>query len=131
MPSPVPKIAKRAVRFVPSPVLRWGLRLGVRLLLPLAGAAAAAGLERIRHRFGPRIDPAPDGTVTVEINRDLRELAPDAGSPAEPLAVLAERAYLTLARVPGRPVTCLRAVPKLPGDDIREDVALAQQPLEP
>lgn len=128
MPSNVPKVTKRAVRYVPSPILRWGLRLGAKLLLPLAGAAATAAVQRLRGRFGQGTDPA--GTVIVEIDRDLQDLAPEVGSPAEPLAVLARRAHLTLARVPGRPVTCLRAVPKRAGDDIREEVALAKRRLE-
>lgn len=128
MPSNVDRIAKQAVRRVPSPLLRWTLRLGARILLPLAGAAATAGVARLRGRFGHQ--QAPDGLVVVEIDRDLHDLAPVGGTPAEPLTVLAERAYLTLAGVPDRPVTCLRAVPKLPGDDIRQDVALAKQRLE-
>ncbi|MFL6112968.1 MAG: hypothetical protein ACJ786_16675 [Catenulispora sp.] len=128
MRSNVGRIAERTTRLVPSPFLRWGLRLTVKLLLPLAGAAATAGLERLRGRLGHQT--ALNGTVVVEINRELQAIAPASGSPAEPLVALAERADLTLARVPGRPVTCLRAVPKRAGDDIRRDVALAKERLE-
>jgi hypothetical protein len=122
------RIAKHTVNRVPSPLLRWTLRLAAKLLLPLVGAAATAGVQRLRGRLGPRV--GPDGTVTVEINEELRRLAPASGSPAEPLTTLAERADLTLASVPGRPATCLRAVPKHVGDDIRPDVALAKLRLE-
>jgi hypothetical protein len=128
MPVNIGRITKHAVRRVPSPLLRWTLRLAAKLLLPLVGAAATAGVQRLRGRLAPRM--GPDGTVVVEINQELRRLAPDSGSPAEPLTLLAERADLTLASVPGRPVTCLRAVPKHAGDDIRLDVALAKQRLE-
>ena len=113
---------------VPSPFLRWTLRIAAKLLLPLAGAAATAGIERIRGRLGHRV--GPDGMVVIEINRELHALVPVSGMPAEALAVLAERADLTLASVPGRSATCLRAVPKRPGDDIRQDVALAKRRLE-
>ncbi|WP_344656904.1 hypothetical protein [Catenulispora subtropica] len=122
-------MTKRAVKRVPSPLLRWGLRLGAKILLPLVGAAATAGVQRLRGRFGPRV--GAEGMVIVEINRELNELAPASGDPAAPLVVLAERADLTLARVPERPdVTCLRAVPKRVGDDIRQEVALAKQLLD-
>lgn len=123
------RITKHAVRRVPSPLLRWTLRLAAKLLLPLVGAAATAGLQRLRgRRLGPGL--GPDGTVVVEIEQELHRLAPDSGSPAEPLADLAKRADLTLASVPGRPATCLRAVPKNAGDDIRLAVALAKERLE-
>lgn len=128
MAAPAVRIANRVLKRVPSPLLRWGLRLAARLLLPLAGAASAAAWQRLRGRSVTRTDP--EGTVVVEIDRELRDLAPTPGNPAEPLAVLARRAYLTLASVPGRPVTCLRAVPKRAGDDIRHDVALAKQQLD-
>lgn len=128
MRSTVGRIVERTTRAVPSPLLRWALRLAAKLLLPLAGAAATAGVERVRGRLGHRTDPG--GMVVVEINRDLRDLAPASGKPAEPLVVLAERADLTLAGLPGRSATCLRAVPKRAGDDIRGDVALAKQRLE-
>ncbi|GAA2015578.1 hypothetical protein GCM10009839_08560 [Catenulispora yoronensis] len=133
MASSVDRLTKQAVRRVPSPLLRWTLRLGVKLLLPLAGAAATAGAQRLRERFGhgDLRDNGPAGTVTVEINRELRDIAPSAENPAEPLRVLAERADLTLTRVPGSSVTCLRAVPKRAGDDIRPDVLLAKRMLEP
>jgi hypothetical protein len=68
--------------------------------------------------------------VLVDVNRGLHVLAPDSGQPAEPLLALSERAHLTLAGTPGGSVTHLRAVPKRPGDDIREAVALAKQQLE-
>jgi hypothetical protein len=129
MPSKVARITKLAVRRVPSPFLRWGLRLGAKLLFPLVAAAATAGVERFRGRSGLRT--GPDGAVIVEINRELRDLAPTSGEPVGPLAALAERAFLTLASVPDRSVTCLRAVPKRAGDDIRADVALAKQRLDP
>jgi hypothetical protein len=158
MAAPAVRIANRVIKRVPSPLLRWSLRLAARVLLPLAGAATAAALQRLRDRTGDagdaggpggmggsersvrpvrsgrsarsghRTDPA--GTVVVEIDRELDELAPTPENPAEPLAVLARRAYLTLAPVPGRSATCLRAVPKRAGDDVRYDVALAKQQLE-
>ncbi len=128
MRSNVGRIAERTTRLVPSPFLRWALRLAVKLLLPLAGAAATAGIERVRGRLGYRTGPG--GMVVVEIDRELQILAPASGKPAEPLVILAERADLTLASVPGRSATCLRAVPKRAGDDIRQDVALAKQRLE-
>lgn len=125
---PARTIAKQAAKRVPSPLLRWPLRIGIELLLPIAAAAASVAVQRIRWRFGARTAPA--GAIVVEINRDLAFLAPASGEPAEPLAVLAERAHLTLAAVPGQAVTCLRAVPKRPGDDIRDEVALAKHQLE-
>ncbi|NUR58150.1 MAG: hypothetical protein HOV87_05555 [Catenulispora sp.] len=128
MPVPAARIVNRVIKRVPTPLLRWGLWLAAKLLLPLAGAAAAAALERLRARSVHRTDP--EGTVVVEIDRDLRDLAPTHGNPAEPLAALAQRAYLTLASVPGRSATCLRAVPKRAGDDIRHDVALAKHQLD-
>lgn len=128
MAQPTARIAKRAAQRLPNPLLRWTARLAARLLLPLAGAAAATVVHRARWRLGSR--RSPDGTVVVEINRDLRALAPDSGDPVEPLAVLAERAHLTLAGVPGRSVTSLRAVPRHAGDDIRRAVTLAKQRLE-
>ncbi|NUP52530.1 MAG: hypothetical protein HOW97_35185, partial [Catenulispora sp.] len=128
MASTVDRITKRAVKRVPYLPLRWGLRLGAKLLFPLAGALATAGVQRLRNRSAPRT--LPDGTVIVEINRELGDIAPQSGDPAEPLMTLAERAHLTLSSVPGRGATCLRAVPKRTGDDIRAEVTLAKQQLD-
>ncbi|MEY9892838.1 hypothetical protein ABIA31_006516 [Catenulispora sp. MAP5-51] len=128
MVKPARTIAKQAAKRVPSPLIRWPLRIGIEVLLPVAGAAALAAVHRARWHYGGWRGPA--GTVVVEVNRDLRFLAPESGEPAAPLTVLAERADITLAGVPGRAVTWLRAVPKRPGDDIRRDVDLAKQRLE-
>ncbi|MEY9931240.1 hypothetical protein ABH926_005889 [Catenulispora sp. GP43] len=128
MRTPARTIAKQAAKRVPSPLIRWPLRIGIEVLLPVAGVLASGAVQRARWRYSAR--NAPAGTVVVEIHRGLGFLAPASGEPAEPLVVLAERADLTLAGVPGKAVTCLRAVPKRPGDDIRHDVALAKQRLE-
>ena len=128
MASSTKKIAKRIARKVPSPLLRWPVRIAIQLLLPLAGAVASVVVQRVHARLGPRA--GRDGAVVVDINRQLESIAPASGEPAEPLTVLAERAHLNLSGVPGRPVTCLRAVPKRAGDDIRRDVELAKQRLE-
>ena len=128
MPSPNGRIAKRATRAIPSPLLRWTARAAVRVVLPIAGAAATVVVQRAKWRLGSW--RSPHGTVVVDINRDVRVLAPEGGRPDAALAALAERADLTLGGVPGRPVTRLRAVPRHPGDDIRADVALAKQHLE-
>src|SRR2546423_6003823 len=79
MRSNVGRIAERTTRLVPSPFLRWALRLAVKLLLPLAGAAATAGIERVRGRLGYRTGPG--GMVVVEIDRELQILAPASGKP--------------------------------------------------
>lgn len=128
MASNVDRITKRAVKRVPYLPLRWGLRLGAKLLLPLVGALATAGIQRLRTRSEPRT--LADGTVIVEINRELQDIAPQSGDPAEPLMALSERAHLTLSSVPGRGATCLSAVPKLAGDDIRAAVTLAKRQLD-
>lgn len=124
----VVRVARRTVERLPSPVVGLVVRVGGKILLPIAGAAAAAALQRARWRIAART--SPDGTVVIDINRGLRELAPVSGTPAEPLVALAERAHVTLAGAPGGSVTHLRAVPKLAGDDIRADVALAKERLE-
>lgn len=124
----VVRVARRTVERLPSPVVGLVVRVGGKILLPIAGAAAAAALQRARWRIAART--SPDGTVVIDINRGLRALAPVSGTPAEPLVALAERAHVTLAGVPGGSVTHLRAVPKLAGDDIRADVALAKERLE-
>ena len=128
MPSHAGRVAKRAAERLPSPVLRVTVRAASKILLPVAGAVLTAAVHRARWRLGGR--RSPDGTVEVDVNRGLHVLAPSSGSPAEPLVVLAERADITLAGVPGGSVTHLRAVPKRAGDDIRDDVALAKQRLE-
>jgi len=128
MPSPADRIAKSAARKLPSPVLRVTARVAGRFLLPVAGAAAVAAVHRARWRLGARRNPP--GTVVVDVGRGLHVLAPASGSPPEPLLALAERAHVTLAGVPGRSVTHLRAVPIRAGDDISEDVALAKRRLE-
>jgi hypothetical protein len=125
---PTGRVVKRAAERLPSPMLRVTVRVAARILLPVAGAAATAAVHRARWHLGARRNPV--GTVLVDIDRGLRVLAPAAGSPPEALLDLAERAEVTLAGAPGGSVTHLRAVPKVVGDDIRADVALAKLRLE-
>lgn len=128
MRTPTETVVKRVADRLPSPVLRISARVATKVLLPVAGAVLTAAVHRARWQLGAR--KTPDGTVVVDINRGLHVLAPASGNPAEPLLALSERAHLTLAGTPGGSVTHLRAVPKRPGDDIREDVALAKVRLE-
>lgn len=128
MALPTGRVVKRAAERLPSPLLRVTVRVAGRFLLPVAGAALTAAAHRARWHLGARRNPV--GTVEVDVNRGLRVLAPDSGSPPAALLALAERADLTLAGAPRGSVTHLRAVPKRAGDDIRADVAVAKQRLE-